>query len=235
MLTTLSIVRWRRRPRCPGHLWKHSPSHGCHRGAAWFENLKRVFYLKIDSSALGRNVWLCTEAPDQEGKPPCQEPSGTHQPHPLLSAWKVLIFYLSWSRNAISIRLCTIHVLWQFVLVLVEYLDIHPCLYFSMFSHNLSKLHILSLHPRPKLASLFIVGSTNHFYHATSTFTTIGATNRKEIQKLNFLTVLSCFQGHNVPRDVRDELCGVLEVTHRVILIHTICLYTCSKSCYHIF
>ena len=35
---TLSIVRWRRRPRCPGHLWKHRSSHGRHRGAAWFED-----------------------------------------------------------------------------------------------------------------------------------------------------------------------------------------------------
>ena len=108
MLTTFSIVRGRRRPRCSGHLRKHCPSHGRHRGAAWWENLKRVFYLKIDSFALTRNVWLCIEAPDQEGKPPCQEPSGTHQSHPVLSAWKVSMFYFSWSRNTISIRLCTI-------------------------------------------------------------------------------------------------------------------------------
>ena len=77
--------------------------------------------------------------------------------------------------------LCSI---FPFVLARVEYLDMHPRLYFSMCSHNLSKLHILSLHPRPKLASLFIVGGTNHFYHATFAFTTIGAANRKQIQIL---------------------------------------------------
>ena len=75
---------------------------------------------------------------------------------------------------------CVPYVLWQFVLAL----DMHPCFYFYVFSHDLSKLHILSLHPRPKLASLFIVGGTNHFYHAISAFTTIGATNRKKIQIL---------------------------------------------------
>ena len=66
-------------------------------------------------------------------------------------------------------------------------------LLFSLFFHNLSKLHILSLHPGPKLGSLFIVGGANHFYHATSAFTTIGATNRKQIQILNFLTFISYF------------------------------------------
>ena len=111
MLTTFSIARGRGRPRCSGHLWKHRPSHGRHRGAAWWENLKRFFYLKIDSFALTRNVWLCIEASDQEGKPPCQEPSGTHQSHPVLSAWKVSMFYLSTSRNTMSIRMCPIHVL----------------------------------------------------------------------------------------------------------------------------
>ena len=38
---------------------------------------------------LSRNVWVCVEAPNQEGEPSRQEPSGTHQSHPLLSAWKV--------------------------------------------------------------------------------------------------------------------------------------------------
>ena len=110
-----------------------------------------------------------------------------------------------------NIHQIVFHVLWQLIL---EHLDMDPCLYCSMFSYNLSCF-----------ISCLCTPDQNWLHFSLLSALTISIMQPPHLQLLARQTeskskywIFPLFQGHHVPRNAGDELCGVLEVTHLVIL-----------------
>ena len=109
------------------------------------------------------------------------------------------------------------HVLWQLILVQLEYLDMDPCFHCSKFFYNLSCF-----------ISCLCTPDQNWLHFSLLSALTISIMQPPHLQLLAWQTerkskywIFPLFQGHHVPRNVGDELCGVLEVTYFVVYLHS--------------